>query len=340
MNNQISRFKLLRQSDLIHFPPMSWLVKGVLPANGTAVIYGPSASGKSFLCLDLAIAISGGESWFGRRVKAAPVVYTALEGEAGLKQRVDAWCHHFDKELPTNLGFILHPLNLTSSTDVEEFANSLPTGCVVFIDTLNRAAPNTDENSSRDMGSVIEAVKKIQRITGGLVVLVHHTGKNTEAGMRGHSSLLASLDAAIEVSRSATTRQWKITKAKDGIDGCNEQFILQVEEIDIDPDGDAVTSCVVKHDTSTVSISSKPVPQGENQKMVMEVLLPLFDTGETGVVGAPEGAKCIKLEIAINAGSSKLAHLFDKKTTRAREALSGLIKRGVICERDGWLWLI
>ena len=252
-------------------------------------------------------------------------MYTALEGEAGLKQRVDAWCHHFDKELPTNLGFILHPLNLTSSTDVEEFANSLPTGCVVFIDTLNRAAPNTDENSSRDMGSVIEAVKKIQRITGGLVVLVHHTGKNTEAGMRGHSSLFASLDAAIEVSRNASIRQWKIAKAKDGIDGCNEQFILQVEEIDIDPDGDAVTSCVVKHDTSIATIGSKPVPQGDNQKLVMEALIPLFNAGEAGIEGAPEDAQCIKLESAVIAGASKLTCPPDKRTSRSRDAIKGMV---------------
>ena len=340
MNNQSSRFKLLRQSDLVHLPPMSWVVKGVLPAIGTAAIYGPSASGKSFLCLDLAIAISGGESWFGRRVKAAPVVYTALEGEAGLKQRVDAWCHHFDKELPANLSFIMQPLNLTSSTDVKEFAYSLPIGCVVFIDTLNRAAPNTDENNSRDMGTVIEAVKQIQRITGGLVVLVHHTGKNTEAGMRGHSSLLASLDAAIEVSRNASIRQWKIAKAKDGIDGCHEQFVLQVEEIDIDPDGDAVTSCVVKHDISAVSISSKPVPQGGNQKLVMDALHPLFESGETGIGGAPEGAQCIKLEVAVITGASKLICPADKRTSRSRDAINGMVSRGVMGSHDGWLWLM
>lgn len=340
MNNQFSRFKLLRQSDLVHLPPMSWFVKGVLPANGTAVIYGPSASGKSFLCLDLAIAISGGESWFGRRVKAAPVVYTALEGEAGLKQRVDAWCHHFDKELPANLSFILQPLNLTSRTDVEEFANSLPTGCVVFIDTLNRAASTIDENTNKDMGVVIEAIKQIQRVTGGLVVLIHHTGKNTEAGMRGHSSLLASLDGAIEVSRNASIRQWKIAKAKDGIDGCHEHFILQVEEIDIDPDGDAVTSCVVKHDTSAVSISSKPVPQGDNQKLVMEALITLFNAGEAGIEGAPEDAQCIKLENAVIAGASKLTCSPDKRTSRSRDAIKGMVTRSVMGLHDGWLWLM
>ena len=340
MNNQLSRFKLLRQSDLVNFPPMSWLVKGVLPASGTAVIYGPSASGKSFLCLDLAIAISGGESWFGRRVKAAPVVYTALEGEAGLKQRVDAWCHHFDKELPANLSFIMQPLNLTSSTDVKEFAYSLPIGCVVFIDTLNRAAPNTDENNSRDMGSVIEAVKQIQRITGGLVVLVHHTGKNTEAGMRGHSSLFASLDAAIEVSRTNGNRQWRIAKAKDGIDGCYEQFVLQVEEIDFDLDGDVITSCIVKHDTSAVTISSKPVPQGDNQKLVMEALIPLFNAGEAGIEGAPEDAQCIKLESAVIAGASKLTCSPDKRTSRSRDAIKGMVTRSVMGLHEGWLWLM
>jgi len=38
----------------------------------------------------LAAAIAEGSAWFGNRVKAAPVVYAALEGEAGFKLRAQA----------------------------------------------------------------------------------------------------------------------------------------------------------------------------------------------------------------------------------------------------------
>ena len=338
MNNQTPRFKLLRQSDLVHLPPMSWLVKGVLPATGTAVIFGPSASGKSFLCLDLAIAISHGEPWFGQRVKATPVVYALLEATAGIKHRTDAWATHFETDIPANLSFILDPINLTMHSDVVDLANSLPKGCVVFIDTLNRAASTIDENGSKDMGIVIDAINSIQRITGDLVVLVHHTGKNVESGMRGHSSLIASLDAAIEVSRHVDVRKWKIAKSKDGIDGLSKQFKLHVQGVGIDPDGDPITSCVVKPDASEELISSKPVPQGGNQKLVMDALHPLFDSGQTGIVGLPETAQCIKFEVAVVAGASKLTCSSERKTTRVRQAINGLVKRGAVGLHEGWLW--
>ena len=60
---------------LAALPPLDWRVRGVLPAVGVAALFGPSASGKSFLGFDLAANIAEGSDWFGRRVKAAPVVY-------------------------------------------------------------------------------------------------------------------------------------------------------------------------------------------------------------------------------------------------------------------------
>ena len=63
------RFRLLGSSDLHALPPLTWRVRGVLPAHGLASVYGPSGSGKSFLVLDAAAAIADGADWFGYRVK-------------------------------------------------------------------------------------------------------------------------------------------------------------------------------------------------------------------------------------------------------------------------------
>jgi putative DNA primase/helicase len=54
------RFKLLNAADLRDLPPLAWRVRGVLPAVGLAALYGPSASGKSFLGFDMAAAIAEG----------------------------------------------------------------------------------------------------------------------------------------------------------------------------------------------------------------------------------------------------------------------------------------
>jgi hypothetical protein len=241
----VPRYKLLGADDLRNLPSLAWRVRGVLPAVGLAALFGPSASGKSFLAFDMAAAIAEGQRWFDCRVNAAPVVYAALEGEAGFKLRAQAWETSRGRRLPDGLRMMLQPFKLIEPQDVADLAAVVPAGAVVVLDTLNRAAPTADENSSRDMGEILEATKNLQAATGGLVLLVHHTGKNAAAGLRGHSSLFAAMDAAIEVSRDGDRREWRVSKSKDGQDGDAHPFKLSVEMLGHDQDGDAVTSCVV-----------------------------------------------------------------------------------------------
>ncbi len=154
-------------------------------------------------------------------------------------------------------------------------------GALTFIDTQNAAAPGTDENSSADMGRIIEAAKALQRLIGGLVVLVHHTGKDATKGLRGHSSLLAALDAAIEVTRDEDRREWRLAKSKDGKDGEAHPFRLEVVQLGQDDEGEPVTSCVVRVDTAGDDIRRAKVPQGGNQRLVYEGIRGLFKDGIT-----------------------------------------------------------
>ena len=138
----------------------------------------------------------------------------------------------------------------------------------MFIDTLNRSAPGVDENSSKDMGALIEGAKTLQRLISGLVVLIAHSGKDSAKGLRGHSSLFAALDAAVLVERNGEARSWKIDKAKDGRDGETHYFRLNVVEVGIDEDGDVMTSCVVVPDSVVPTKGEKPLTA--NQKMALE----------------------------------------------------------------------
>ena len=83
-----NKYKLLTGKDLRLLPPVQWRLKGILPHEGLAAMYGPSASGKSFLGFDAGVAISEGANWFGIRTTKSTVVYVALEGESGFKNRV------------------------------------------------------------------------------------------------------------------------------------------------------------------------------------------------------------------------------------------------------------
>ncbi|HJV80160.1 AAA family ATPase [Noviherbaspirillum sp.] len=337
------RYKLLSGADLCAAPPMRWMVRGILPMEGLAALYGPSGSGKSFLTLDLCAAIAGGgNDWFGRRVQQRPVTYVCLEGEQGMGKRVNAWSLYHRTPAPGALRFVTQPFDLRKVGDVRDLAAAVEAaggvGGLVVLDTLNRAAPGVDENSSVDMGRVIAAAKQLQSLTGGLVLLVHHTGKDANKGLRGHSSLHAALDGAIEVCQSDGCRTWRIAKSKDDETGCMRGFKLHALLVDVDEDGDNITSCVVLPDDTGATVKRAKVPQGENQRLVMDALRPLFETGVTGRPGAPPTRRCVELEVAVTAGACNLTCATDKRTSRAREAITGLINRGVLGCCDGWLW--
>jgi len=262
------RFSPQTAAALEAMPLQPWRVKHVALAVGIAAIYGASASGKSFLGVAMAAAIAAGLPFFRYVTKPAAVLYVGLEGEGGYRGRVLAWQQHHGRKMPDGVRFLLQPFRLTDPQDVADLAAICPLGCVVFIDTLNRASPGMDENSSKDMGAVIEGAKTLQRLTGGLVVLIAHTGKDSAKGLRGHSSLFAALDAAILVKREGEVRSWRVDKAKDGKDGEEHRFRLNVVEVGVDEDGDAITSCVVVPDSSVPAARDRPLTP--NQKLGIE----------------------------------------------------------------------
>lgn len=337
------RFRLLSAADLANSPPLRWLVRGVLPAEGIAALYGPSGSGKSFLVLDLAAAIAGATGeWFGRRVNPAPVSYCALEGEAGLSKRITAWSQHHKKAYPNRLRFVTEPFDLLIPADVEELAGNIKSGGggggLVIIDTLNRSAPGADENSSVDMGNLIAASKHLQSMVGGLVLLVHHSGKDASKGLRGHSSLYAALDAAIEVSKTDARREWSIAKSKDDETGAIHAFRLEIVSLGLDDEGEEVTSCVVVRDDTRESVRRVTLPRGGNQLLAMNALAePLRNSKHFGKAGAMPGRPCLELEEAVRIVADCLTVEPRRRNERAREALTGLIGRGIYSLQDGWL---
>jgi hypothetical protein len=146
------------------------------------------------------------------------------------------------------------------------------------------------------------------------------------------------MDAAVEVSRDGDRRQWKVAKAKDGADGDARPFTLQVKTLGIDAYDDPVTSCVVVVDHAARDVQRVKVPQGGNQRLVYDGIRGLFKDGATGKPGAPPLRPCIELEAAVIAGAARLTCPTDKRTSRARDAITGLVSRGVLGLNEGFLW--
>lgn len=250
------QFRFLTAEDVLALKTAPWRVKDVLPAAGLAAIFGQPGSGKTFVALDMAFSVAEGRDWFQMQTHACPVVYVNLESNLGLKKRLMAWQKDRGRPVPENVRFVIEPFHLLE--DVDALARGIEPGSVIFLDTLNAATPGLDENSSRDMGLTLESAKKLQRLTDGLVVLVHHGGKDTTKGLRGHSSLLAALDSAIEVSRNGDCRFWRVTKAKEAEDGRRRGFRLKSVVIGYTEENEPESSCVVEPDDSAVQ-EEKPL---------------------------------------------------------------------------------
>jgi hypothetical protein len=320
-----NRFVFQSTEEILRLPPIEWCIKGLLPKSGLASIYGPSGSGKSFFAMGLLASIVLGKNFFGRKTRLSPVVYVVLEGAAGVQRRIQAYERYHKVSLPSNLKIVTQNFSLLND-DYEQFSSELIeaglSNGVVVIDTLSQASPGGDENSSTDMGTLIAAAQNIERKTGSLVILIHHTGKDASRGARGHSSLFAALDAGIELKRLKTGREWSISKSKDSVDGGSHPFKLETIPLGIDEDGDEITSCVAIPDLFRPN--EIKAPSGKHQKVILQYLRDHLGDSE---------AKDFQ-ELIEFCRPAMGAHLSNPKQ-RIKESLEALINQGQIIESDG-----
>ena len=124
-----------------------------------------------------------------------------------------------------------------------------------------------DENSSKDMGKMIKTFQHIQQELGGVVLIIHHSGKDKGKGMRGHSSLYASLDFALEcnaLDKNKRKASFKIAKSKDGDSSLNYNFTLNIINTGYENNGKPITSLAV---SQVVDITTIQKSELENQKL-------------------------------------------------------------------------
>jgi KaiC/GvpD/RAD55 family RecA-like ATPase len=235
------------------------LVHGLIGGNQLAVLYGESGSGKSFLAFDFGAHFALGREWLGHAVAGGGVLYIAAEGRGGWSNRVAAFCQHhdLDEEARTMIPFqfVLESVNLGRNGGLdaaavidaareasEEFGRPVR---LIFVDTMARAMPGSNENDPVDMGAFVANADAIREATGATVVIVHHTGKNAALGARGHSSLRAAVDTELEVERTESARMLRVRKSRDGNDGFEMAFRLDTVEIGRDAADQAITSCII-----------------------------------------------------------------------------------------------
>jgi len=239
--------------------------KHVIPAAELVVLFGSSTAGKTFMAIDLAMAIALGHDWRDQYiVKQGAVVYVAAEGASGVQDRLRAYCEHHQLDMTrVPLRVVRVAPNLLLRAEALELAKAIGPGiAMIVLDTFAQTMPGGNENSAEDVGLALAHCKGLRRATGAVVLLVHHSGKDESKGARGWSGLRAAADAELEVISDGERRLMRITKQKDGRDDLEFGFSLLSVGLELDEDGDMVESCVIDHTGLPPEKPAKPLRKG------------------------------------------------------------------------------
>jgi hypothetical protein len=130
---------------------------------------------------------------------------------------------------------------------------------LLVLDTFAKATAGAEENSARDMGPIMAALRSLADDLDICVLIIHHTGKNSALGLRGSTAILGDVDFNIEVIDHETGKKKRpavsvpkgqlcmyVAKMRDAPKGTKLFFKLEPVIIGKDKWGTDETSMVVR----------------------------------------------------------------------------------------------
>jgi AAA domain len=271
--------------DSARVEPPRWLIKGLLPETGMAIIPGQWGSYKTTTALDMALAVMTNRPFAGQyRIKrAGAVIYFALEGAGTLQSRLAAIARQ--PSAPDRLPFAWRgdcPLltakdagpaiavHCDAAARYFKRAYGVPT-VLILIDTYSVAAGFTLSGDDSDVSATqktFNALRYVHKHTGAAVVVVDHFGKMMESGTRGSSNKEGNADAVLatladkEINGTISNTRLAVRKQRDGRSGFEIPFTPQVVELGLDEDGDPITAVVL--DWGNPRMTAHPVRKSKD----------------------------------------------------------------------------
>ncbi|WP_137169203.1 helicase RepA family protein [Marinomonas sp. FW-1] len=291
IDNVLSLKPILRKPIAFHpynsenIKPNNWLIKDYLEVDSLSLIYGAPANGKSFVAIDWAACIATGKDWHGQKVKQGAVFYLAGEGFNGLNKRQAAWERVNGKRLSTAPLYTSNKAAvLTDLTQLQEMmmviqsmiqeTNEKP--ALLVVDTLARCFGG-NENAADDMSRFISNLDTIRAVFGCSVLVVHHSGKDTDKGARGSTALKGAVDTEYSCSLTETDSGKVITiknsKMKDADTPAHKSFLLEAQKLDItDEDGQPFWAPALIETDYQAPLTPKLAKLGANQQKALDLI--------------------------------------------------------------------
>jgi len=320
-------YTFLTPAELYLLPEPKPLVEGLISENSFCVMYGAPGSGKSFCALDIGLSISAGMPWHDKATRQGSVLYIAGEGVGGLGRRVKAFERYHGLSGLNSFHILQQAVNFRDDPSIQRLLRSIDRVggdfSAIFVDTVARALPGSDENSATDMGAFVDACDRVRHHTGAAVIGVHHSGKDINRGMRGSSALLGAVDTSIEVKNTDGLICLTTLKQKDQAE--HPPIYLNMREIMLTNGSSIVLERI---DSAGVDGQARRVKFGSHRQVVAYQALcnELIDRGVTKV----------SVEVWHKVHAEKAP---DLKSSQRRDARQALQDKGLVVIDRGVVWI-
>ena len=165
------------------------LIEGIVRVGHKMLISGSSKAGKSFLLIELAIALSEGRKWLGFQCKKTRVFYVNLEiDEKSCGNRIDEIHLALGVEPKYEQDFVVWslrgssmPLDKLAPKIIRKVANKGYEA--IIIDPIYKVITG-DENNASQMGAFTNLFDKISKETGCTIIYSHHHSKGAQGFKR------------------------------------------------------------------------------------------------------------------------------------------------------------
>jgi len=205
--------RVVRAAD-IHERPAGeprWLIEPLWGAGAVGIIGGAPKTCKTWLALEMAVAVASGRPCMGRFCVPSPgpaLVFAAEDAPLQVKRRIESLARARQAEFHSlDVRLIVETaLRLDRAQDLQRLRLTLAKHRpkLLVLDPYVRLQ-RADENDARQVSSILSALRELSRTFEAAVALVHHARKNAAElpgqGLRGSGDFWAWGDSNLYVAR-------------------------------------------------------------------------------------------------------------------------------------------
>jgi hypothetical protein len=194
-----------------------WLVDELFTSASVGLLGGPPKAFKTFVAVELALAVATGTKAFGRFAVPDPgpvLFFGAEDPPPDLRIRFDgvARAHRLDLAKVPLLLLDIAQLRLDDAGHLDRLRRTvaLHKPRLLVLDPFVRLVAGLDENSAREVSAVLGSLRTLQREFDVTILLVHHMRKSPAAHpaqqLRGSGDFSAWLDSGLYLTRHGDDR--------------------------------------------------------------------------------------------------------------------------------------